>query len=73
MEIPGITDRIEIRDGRVKVRGGGGCLTIVGIPFLLMGCIPIVALIFGQFSIAAPFEYVLVGILCLIFIASVGC
>jgi hypothetical protein len=37
-----------------------------------MGCIPIVALIFGEFSIAAPFEYVLVGILCLIFIAVGG-
>ena len=69
MQIKGISDRMTVADGKVEVRGGGGCLTIFGIPFLLMGCAPIAALIFGQFSIDAPFEYVLVGILCLIFIA----
>jgi len=72
MEIKGISDRMKVEGGRVEVRGGGGCLTIVGIPFLLMGCIPIVALILGEFSIDAAFEYVLVGLLCLIFVAVGG-
>ena len=32
MEISGIGDRIKIQGQSVEVRGGGGCLLIVGLP-----------------------------------------
>ena len=47
MGLSGISDRIKIRDQRVEVRGGGGCLSIVGIVFVLMGGTPIGLIIAG--------------------------
>ena len=69
MEIPGITDRMKVADGRVQIRGGG-CLPIIGILFLLTGCAAIAALVFGAFTLSETSEYVIATIMSLFFIAA---
>lgn len=67
MEIPGITDRMKVEAGRVEVRGGGGCLSAVGILFLLAGCGGMAAFAFGD-SLAADNTWVfaVVGLMCIV-------
>jgi len=69
MEILGITDRMTIRDRRVEVRGGGGCLPIIGVLLWLLGCAPIIAWVFGAFTLNETSEYVIAAIMSLFTIA----
>jgi hypothetical protein len=68
VNIPGISDRIRIRGQKVEVRGGGGCLPIIGILFWFVGCAPLVALAKKAMGLDEPIAYVLVPILSLVFI-----
>ena len=38
---------IKIQDRRIEFREGGGCLAIMGIPVLVVGCSPTIALVVG--------------------------
>lgn len=67
MGIGGISDRMKVEAGRVEVRGGGGCLSAVGILFLLAGCGAIAAFAFGD-SLADDNTWVfaVVGLMCIL-------
>ena len=70
MGIPGITDRLKIRDRRVEVRGGGGCLPIIGVPLLVFGCAPVVVVIVGAWVPREVIEFLVVPLVGLCLIAA---
>ena len=70
MQIPGLSDRIRIRDRRVEIRGGGGCMPIIGVALFLIGCGPIVAIVARAWVLKEAIEYIGVPWITLFFLVA---
>jgi hypothetical protein len=68
MATSGIGDRIKLQGQRVEVRGGGGCLLMLGIPFLLAGSAVVVAMLLGSIEVDEDGGFIVYSIVSLFMI-----